>query len=207
MTQPLAALGFPDVDRREDQIMLQALQLVREGGLPALTMKKVAERVGFTEAAAYRYFPTKRDLVRGIVARIGEASLSAVRAIAEREDLAPRDRLERIVHAHLDLVRRTEGLPVLLLAEAASTGDAELLREMRSALDSYLAILESLLPERHPGTEPLERHDGSLLLFALAAVLAIRLRLGGDPAAEEGVPARLLPFVVRALAGDSGGES
>lgn len=205
--QPIVGQGVPEGDRREDQILAQAFELVREGGLAGLTMKKVADRVGFTEAAAYRYFPTKRDLVAGLVKRLGGDFLAAVRAIAARAELDPRERLEQIVRLHLDLIRRTDGIPILILAEAASTGDSALLGQMRSTVDTYLGVLESLLPQDVPGAEALLRHDGSLLLFALATVLAVRLRVGGDPVAEEGIPDRLLPFVLRALAGPSGGDS
>jgi AcrR family transcriptional regulator len=47
------------VSSREDEILEHAVELLK-GRLPALTMKKVADRVGFTETAAYRYFPRSR---------------------------------------------------------------------------------------------------------------------------------------------------
>lgn len=206
MPQPTAELPVPDGDRREE-ILAHALDLVQEGGLPALTMKKVAERVGFTEAAAYRYFPRKRDLVAGLIERLGGGFMAAVKEIAGRGDLEPSDRLERIVRTHLDLIHRTGGLPVLILAEAAATGDMVMLAKLRGGIDRYLGVLESLLPVDVPGTETLGRHDASVLLFALATVLAIRLRVGGDPAAEKAVTERLLPFVLDVLTGSRGGES
>lgn len=206
MPEDIAGVPVPEGDRRAE-ILGHAFDLVREGGLPALTMKKVAERVGFTEAAAYRYFPTKRDLIAGLIRQFGTDFLAVVEEIAAREGLSPRDRLESIVRTHLDLIRRTAGLPVLVLAEAAATGDTELIRKMRGGMDRYLAVLESLLPSDAPGTEALHRHDASLLLFSLATVLAVRLRVGGDPDAEEGIPDRLLPFVLDVLTGSPGGES
>jgi len=180
-----------------------ALDLVRESGLASLTMKKVAERVGFTEAAAYRYFPTKRALVLGLLQRVFEGFLGAVRETAADERLPAAERLERIVRRHADVVLRTEGLPILLLAEAAATGDDDLLRRMRAGIDAYLDILASLLPEGR-GPAGVRSHEKALLLFGLPAVLAIRRRLGGDPEAERRVPAELLPFVVRCLTREGG---
>ena len=204
MIHPFQDWNFPDSDRREDQILAHAFDLVRESGLASLTMKKVAERVGFTEAAAYRYFPTKRSLVEGLLERLGGLFVEGVRAIAEDPRMAPAERLERVVRRHIQFISRTEGLPILILAEAAATADTELLAKMRLRFDAYLAILDSLLPDSAPGPEGLRPHDKALLLFGLPAVLAIRQRMGGDPEAEEGIPSRVLPFVIRCLTGDDG---
>lgn len=201
MIHPFADWDFPDQTRREDQILAHALDLVRESGLASLTMKKVAERVGFTETAAYRYFPTKRALIEGLLERLGGTFVQGVRSIAADTSLDRRVRLQRVLRRHLDFVTRTNGLPVLVIAEAAATGDAELLAHMRRVMDGYFGVLESLAADPAPGPERLSPHDQALLLFALPAALAIRLRLGGDKDAEEGIPARLLPFLIRCLHG------
>lgn len=193
--------GVPTAGGREAEILDHALDLVRESGLSGLTMKKVADRVGFTEAAAYRYFPTKQALIERLVDRLGTQLLDGVRAISAESRWPAADRLERIVSRHVDFILRTNGLPILVLAEAAATGNDRLLARMRAGVDAYLDVLESLLP---PGTGPEEvrPHEKALLLFGLTAVLAIRRRLGGDPEAERRVPAELLPFVIRCLTGD-----
>lgn len=201
MSHSFADWDFPDQSRREDQILSHALDLVRETGLASLTMKKVAERVGFTEAAAYRYFPTKRALVLGLLERLGGLFVEGVRAIANDPSRDRRERLTRVLRRHLEFVSRTNGLPVLVIAEAAASGDGELLGRMRGVLDGYLAVLESLVEDPAPGPERLRPHDQALLLFALPAALAIRLRLGGDAEAEQGIPSRLVPFVIRCLHG------
>ncbi len=201
MKHAFADWDFPDKTRREDQILAHALDVVRESGLASLTMKKVAERVGFTEAAAYRYFPSKRALVEGLLDRLGGLFVTGVRAIAADTATSRRDRLRRVLRMHLEFVTRTNGLPVLVIAEAAATGDAELVAHMRRVLDGYLDVLESLAADPVPGPAPLSPHDQALLLFALPAALAIRLRLGGDADAEHGIPGRLVPFVIRCLHG------
>lgn len=190
--------NFPAPGSREDQILAHALSLVRESGLAGLTMRKVAERVGFTETAAYRYFPTKQALIHGLMERMKGIFLGRIRAIAEDASLSREERLERVVRHHLDLIVRTDGLPVLLLAEAAAGGDREALARIRSVLDTYLGILESLLPPGETGPEHVGPREKALLLFSMPAVVAIRRRLG-DTEAESAI-ARLLPFVIRCVA-------
>jgi AcrR family transcriptional regulator len=187
----------PNRSDRRGEILAHAVDLVREGGFSGLTMKKVARRVGFTEAAAYRYFPTKGALILALVDRLRGTFLETVREIAAASGVSRNTRLERIVRAHTELVLRTDGLPIILLAEAASTGDRQLLARMRTGMDEYLSVLESLLPPPPRGTPSL--HSQALLLFALPAVLAIRRRLGSSREAEREIPDKLLPFVVRSL--------
>ena len=56
---------------RQDEILDRTIELLREAGLAGLTMKKVAERVGFTEPAIYRHFPNKQALLAGVLAATG----------------------------------------------------------------------------------------------------------------------------------------
>lgn len=50
-----------------DDIVRAAMEIADENGLGAVTMKAVAERLGFTTMALYRYFPSKETLLDAIV--------------------------------------------------------------------------------------------------------------------------------------------
>ena len=51
----------------EAMILDAARGLLAEGGLPALSMRVVAERVGLSATAIYHYFDGKDDLVSSVV--------------------------------------------------------------------------------------------------------------------------------------------
>jgi len=55
---------------RKQEILEQAMALVIREGIAALTMKHVAQQVGFTEAAMYRHFRNKRELVISLIRMI-----------------------------------------------------------------------------------------------------------------------------------------
>ena len=90
-SQPIAA-PVP-LTPRQAEILDRTAELVAEAGLANLTMKRVAERVGFTEPAIYRHFTGKRGLVLGLVDRLGERLLGTLRAIAGDRTRPPRERL------------------------------------------------------------------------------------------------------------------
>lgn len=183
---------------REEQLLGHAMDIIRESGLASLTMKKVADRVGFTETAAYRYFPNKQALLLGVADEIGRSLLGPVRSIAQT-DAPAAERLERILRHHVDFVLQLEGLPMLLLAEAAATGEQELLKRLGAVVEEYLVLVAGIIDEVRPAGGPIEASDLSLLALGLPLSLAVRQRIAPDTLLEDRVHAVLLPFLVRCL--------
>jgi len=125
--------------------MQEALALLQESGLSRLTMKKVATRVGVTEAAIYRYFPPKDDLLRAIHRHFRDSFLEPLLQIAKQEELSARDRLEAICQLNLKEHQRLKGVPILYLAEMIATGDEGILNLLQPVIREYQEMLEGLL--------------------------------------------------------------
>src|SRR5262245_21290013 len=99
---------------RQEELLEHALAIAREVGLAGLTVRKLAQRAGFTEAALYRHFPHKQALLLGMVERLSEERLlGPIRAIATDSALTPRQKLAAVVRHHVTTVRAVDGLPVL----------------------------------------------------------------------------------------------
>lgn len=184
---------------RRDEILEQAFELVREAGLTGLTMKKVAERVGVTEPALYRHFPTKQAILVGIAQRLTEKLLGPIRAIAAEEEAPPEQRVERILTHHFRLVLDTNGLPFLLMAEASVSGDQDVADTLGGAMLSYQQIMVGLL-EKMPRSPdmPEPRHMLPLLVGVIAAVAIQRRALPRLPVDPNAV-LELIPYLVRRL--------
>jgi AcrR family transcriptional regulator len=189
---------------RRDEILDHAFQLAGESGLASLTMKKIAERIGFTETAAYRYFPNKDALLLGMVEKLGETMLTPIRRIAGSVG-TPEDRLERMLRHHVDFVLRLDGLPMLLIAEAAATGKEELLERFRQTLREYVTLVSLVLSESPAAVSSVRPQELAVFLMGIPLSLAIRRRVGADPELEERVRADLIPFIVQCVTGKAGG--
>ncbi|MBZ0269741.1 TetR/AcrR family transcriptional regulator [bacterium] len=183
---------------RRGEILSEAMHLVRQGGLANLTMRKVAARIGFTETAAYRYFPNKQSLLVGLADWLGEMLLEPIRVLATSDE-RPEERIRLILEHHIHFVLRLDGLPMLVLAEAAATGEKELLERLAGIVRDYLTLLSGVLVEMRGNDEPVRSEELALLLLGIPASLAIRRRLGLDREAEPRVHTELLPFVLRCL--------
>jgi len=55
---------------RSEQIVDAAIQLLSQGGIEALTIKKLAKAVGVSEPALYRHFESKVDILVAILKRL-----------------------------------------------------------------------------------------------------------------------------------------
>jgi AcrR family transcriptional regulator len=58
---------MPDLTQRQEQIIRTAIQIISEDGLSGLSIRKLADRVGVTEAAIYRHFRDKADLMVNVM--------------------------------------------------------------------------------------------------------------------------------------------
>ncbi|HEX6203764.1 MAG TPA: TetR family transcriptional regulator [Thermoanaerobaculia bacterium] len=183
---------------RQEELLDLALDLAREVGLAGLTVRRLSERAGFTEAALYRHFPSKGALLVALMGRIESRFLPAVRRIAEDEERPVAERLAEVVGVHLRAVLAVDGLPMLLLGEAAASGDEALQERMRATVRGYTEVLEGLLA-RLPLT--LAPREASLLLLGLSAASAIRHRLLPDSALAPDAVERLPGAVVELLVG------
>ncbi len=192
---------------RREQILDRASELATETGLGQLTMKRIAARVGFSESAIYRHFPTKQDLLLGLMGRLETQLLDPIRAMAELDNLGPLARLQRILQHHLSLVLQRHSLPIQLLAEASAAGDPLLLSRMRGIMRAYADILTRLGNEAIVRNELPADTDAAVLavwLLGGPAAMAIHHRLGVDPDLERRVEGALVPFTFHLL--DSSAE-
>lgn len=186
---------------RQQEIVDHTVDLVRRGGLGNVTMKKIAELVGVSDAALYRHFPTKEALLLAVMTRVSAMLLEPAEAIAADRSRPAADRLLDILHHHVEVVLATDSLPVLLLAEASASGDEALLQRIRATLGGYLCLLESVCAELEgaPGVPPPEVL--AMLCLGAPAAIALRHRALRDPNAGRRLAEQLLPFLVDSLAG------
>ena len=169
-----------------------------ESGLAQLTMKRLAERVGFTEPALYRHYPGKSALLAAMIERLGGRLLEAIDKIAADHTRAPEERLLGMVRHHVGLLRATRGLPLLIIAEGLASGDRELMDRVGGVMRRYLALLAAVL--RELGLETGVAADRQAILFlGLPAAIGIQLRAFPDLALSDEETDLLVCHYVRSL--------
>ena len=112
------------VSSRRDQILAAVLDVVRSEGWPAISMRRVADRMGITATALYRHFDGKEALV-GAAVDVAVAVLMSRLALAALEASSDEGRL----WASLEEIRRfavdEPDLYAFIFFSVGSSGGAE----------------------------------------------------------------------------------
>jgi len=166
---------------RKEEIIDRTFELVREHGFAGLRMRQIADRVGVTEGALYRHFPSKEAILLALVDRMEGRLLGPIRKIASDPELPPKRKLEEILRHHLRTVIEARSLPILLISEASFSEHEELRARMAGLLSSYLGVLESLARQVDTA-EGFEPRELTVLLLGLPAAVALTQRLLPDDA-------------------------
>jgi AcrR family transcriptional regulator len=162
-------------------VVERAMELLEDGGLEALTLARVAESLGYTTTAVYRYFPSKDALVaamqRQAIREVHEHfSNEALRRMELLEGpAATRSLALLMIAAEIYLALPTKEprawllVAVLLGDPRPLLSDEESLRAV-PLLDSFLSAVDGLF-HRAAEAEALERGDARERTLALWAAL------------------------------------
>ncbi len=142
-------------DGLRGRLVRAGVELVDAEGAQALSLREIARRAGVSHGAPRRHFPTHLDLLSAI-ARQGFAELADRVAAEDREDAAPRERIELLARVYLDHAGARRGMYELMFRH-------DLLESGR------LGLRETSLP-----------------LFARLAELVARVRPDADPVVTAG---------------------
>ena len=131
---------------RQREIAEAALSILSNTGVQSLTMKMIAARLHITDAALYRHFQNKEELLEGIALLFEESSRKTLERIAA-ENLAP---LERVKTFFLDRCRAfsdSKGLTMVLFSEELFKSEKCVSRRLASLMESHEEVLSHSLKE------------------------------------------------------------
>ena len=131
---------------RKQQIIEAARKLIITRGSEHLTVRSIAKEVNITEAAIYRHFKSKRDILSFLMSRISETMLEEINRASVGET-APVKAIEEILSYHLSEIEQRRGMSFQVIAEILSFGDKKLNREVYDSINRYLDRLKGLLSE------------------------------------------------------------
>lgn len=169
--------------QRREQLLLAALELFSERGYDRATTREIAESTGVTEAALFKYFPTKRDLFLEVLRRFGPAGHFA--GAAERfGELPLTEALGAAIEQHLDLWWEHRQFGRILRQELERDDEArEELRSQFRAMRADLRALIERLAERGEIRPDAVEAASEVLLVALRGFIG-RARRAGDESWE-----------------------
>jgi AcrR family transcriptional regulator len=161
------------VDRKE-AILDAAVLIADEGGLDAVSMRTVADRVGVTPMALYPHIGSKAALLDAMMGRLMGELLPATGAGASWQD-----QLDELAHAGRSLAKRHPWIGFLMFSRPSVAPDAVRVTD---------AIYEALLTAGIPAAEVprLERMLSTFILGYGLSETGGRFGHGNDPRSTRG---------------------
>ncbi|NRB17737.1 MAG: TetR/AcrR family transcriptional regulator [Rhodobacteraceae bacterium] len=195
-------------DRRAD-ILHATFALAFEVGPEQVTTGMIAKRLGLTQPAIYKHFPSKDDIWRS-AAQILSDQISANITQAEMQAADPIAQLQLLVLGHLNLVCATPALPEIMVARDPKGLRHQARQQIRSSMTAFFKALTRAVKEAQAGgylcaeTAP---QDIATLIIGIIQSLVLRLLVTRDPSILLSDGKRLLDLQLSAFAATAGATS
>lgn len=130
-------------DQRRATTVEAVVALAAEQNPRDITTAAIAQRMGLTQGALFRHFPTKDDLLAAVMAWVAERLLHRVDAAVQ--GASPIVALEAVFMAHVGFVALHPGVPRMIFGELQRPGTTPSRVAIQAMLETYGARLRSLL--------------------------------------------------------------
>jgi len=154
---------------RKKQIIAAARKLIVKKGSEHLTVRAIAKEVNITEAAVYRHFKNKREILSFLLSHIMASMMDEIdRALSDTPPSL--ETLHSILINHLSKIEQARGMSFQIIAEVISFGDRNLNREVYESINVYIEKLKDLITEGVRGgfiREDVDLDSCATLLFSM----------------------------------------
>jgi AcrR family transcriptional regulator len=131
---------------RQQQIVEAARKLIIKYGSEHLTVRKIAKEVGISEAAIYRHFKSKRDILLFLADHISNILFEGLDR-AETMNCTSLETIDSILKNHLSIIQQKKGTFFQVVAEIISFGDKKLNKKVTESIENYINRLKGFLSD------------------------------------------------------------
>jgi AcrR family transcriptional regulator len=163
------AQGHKSTSVRKKQIMDAARKLIMRAGSEHVTVRNMAKEVGISEAAIYRHFKSKTEILSFLADTVADGLLHDIDA-AGSVGFTSVDIIDEILKTHLSSIEQRRGLSFLVLAEIISFGDKSLNKKVSDSIQIYVDRLKLLLADGARAglvRQDINLHAAAMLLFGM----------------------------------------
>lgn len=131
-------------DERRAATVEAVVDLAAEQNPSDITTTAIAQRMGLTQGALFRHFPTKDAILEAVMSWVAERLLARVDEAADGA-ASPAAALEAVFMTHIDFVSEHPGVPRMLFGELQRPGETLPKRIVQALIRRYDERLRRLL--------------------------------------------------------------
>ena len=138
--------GHQSTNVRKKQIMEATRKLIVRSGSEHVTVRNMAKEVGISQAAIYRHFKSKKEILSFLADSVADGLLHDI-DMSGNVGLTSLDIIDEILRQHLSKIKQKRGLSFLVLAEIISFGDKSLNKKIADNVQIYVDRLRLMLAD------------------------------------------------------------
>lgn len=158
------------------------IELAGEQNPSDITTSSIAKRMGLTQGALFRHFPTKDAILQAVMEWVAERLLTRVDKAVQSET-SPLAQLEAMFMAHVEFVAEHPGVPRMLFGELQRSEETPAKRMVQTLIHRYSERLSRLIEQGKTSGEvdPLVDTEAAGALFVgTIQGLVMQSLLAGD---------------------------
>jgi len=120
------------------------MEIIAEEGMHNLVMVKIAKRVGVTDAALYKHFKSKKDILFYMIEDIENSMTNRlIGRIGHIRD--PIQQLQALLIFQLEFIEQNKGVPRIIFSESLQQQNKATKKKITTLLTNYRQIIKDLL--------------------------------------------------------------
>jgi AcrR family transcriptional regulator len=135
-----------ETELRQEQIVEAALELIGAEGFYALSITKIAERVGIVPSALYRHFKSKDDVLDGVLDLLKKRLLRNVKDVRKQTPDALQ-RLRLLLKKQAHMLSENRAIPHVVFSDGIYTGHPDRKAKVAETITSYLKQIQKIIKE------------------------------------------------------------
>ncbi len=122
--------------KRQIDIIEAAIHIIAENGFKDLTIKNLAKAIGVTEAALYRHFDSKHEVIIGILEHFDEVSCDVLDRL-KCLDCSPVDKVKEFILNRYELFSKRPELAKVMFSEELFRNDPDYISFMQNIMHKH----------------------------------------------------------------------
>lgn len=136
-------MGRKKSEVRKKEIVQSSLDLIAEKGIRNLTTARIADRVGFSEAALYKHFTNKEEILESTIEAAGKRLFDALKKA--EEDKGGLEKIKNVLKAHLKFVEENPGVARLLFSDEIHFNREKLRTKLSQVTEEVMRFVQEIL--------------------------------------------------------------
>jgi AcrR family transcriptional regulator len=132
---------------RQIEIMEAATQRIDHYGIQELTIKNLSSDIGVSEAALYRHFKSKNEIMLGLLTYFMQEMSQRVMDIISKEGKTPMERLRGVFSSQLKTFTQKPAIVSVIFSEGIFRFNKKLSSTVSDLMDMMHDLIDSIIKE------------------------------------------------------------